>query len=209
MKRVWKIAFLDWNGAFLNDVKHSHRVVTKTFNHFGLQCPEIEVFRREISGNHFLTAYRNMGLPESIGIDELSKLRIKFFGDGVKLHVGAKEFLRKCRERNIFTAFVTGEVREVFESCIQRFGINDNICHYVADVGNKRIIFQKLLNFMNYGPAEAFCIDDSPGGILAAKELGIPSIGFTKGICIESFLLDALPDFTAGSYKEISNLIFL
>ena len=207
VKKRWKIAFLDWNGAFLNDVKYSHHVVTQVFRHFKLRCPPIEKFREEVSRNYFLVAYQNMGLPKSIGVEELAELRINFFGNGVRLHAGAKQFLKKCREQNIFTAFITGEVEKVFKSCVQRFGIDKYICHYATDVDDKSISFRFLLNSTGCNPSEAFCIDDSPGGILAAKQLGILSIGFTKGICLEPFLLAAEPDFAASSYKEISNLV--
>lgn len=210
-KNKWEIAFLDWNGAFINDVVFSYNILVQTFLHFGLQIPSIETFRKNVSQYYFLTAYQKMGLPDSISVEEVNRLRIQFFGngDGVALHGGAKEFLETCRTRGIYTAFITGEVREVFELCIQKFGISPYINTYKTDVHDKATVFCEILHgIIGCDPQDAFCIDDSPGGVLAAKKLNIFSIGFTRGICLEPFLLAAEPRHSAGSYEEISRLLF-
>ncbi len=105
-------------------------------------------------------------------------------GGGIALRAGVLDLLQECRSRGVLLAIATTTSRVNVEALLSQHLGTEGAAWFCAivcgeDVVNKKPdpqVYQLVLEAMNIGPLAAVAIEDSPGGVAAARAADVPVI---------------------------------
>ncbi len=194
---IWKLAVFDWDGTLVDSREIAYRATCDIFRHYGVEEPPSReaYFRDQISD--FIPFYHRHGIPASVNRNELNGLwRRLFFAESnhPPLREGTLDMLRACREAGLRTAIVSGNIPEVIQACSGLLGLGGLIDHVHANANGKTEELRAVLAHFGIGPEEAFYLDDTAEGLLAASRAGMAAIGIEGGFNLREHLETANPD---------------
>lgn len=206
-----KLLISDWDGTLLNSLPVYYGAVVKIFQDFGVGPPTLNDYRDNITPD-FMQFYWNRGIPAHATGKDLNLIRSAYFEknwNSAELHPGAKELLLHCRKIGFEVFLSTAEVYDIGNRRLREFGIR-NLIRGWARGGNSRYDdIADILAFYGEEPEKVWYIDDTASGLEAAKEcdLGLNTIGFTKGFNSPKKIGSANPDHVADSLFEIPRIL--
>ncbi len=132
----------------------------------------------------------------------------------ITLKKGFKKFIKDLKMDGINTALATSSTWEVVEKLFDRFGIEKDFDVVITgeEVSYKKPdpqIFEIVLDKLGVSPNECIVFEDSSAGIIAAKKLGIKTVGIYQDENHKKRLKNAdmlVKDFSRLNYKILSNL---
>lgn len=200
----FKLAIFDWNGTMLDDLPVVYGSVRKIFQTYGLPAPSLDAYREEITTD-FMKFYEKHGLtgakPEDL--NAIRKSYLVEHGREAKLHKGAEDLILLCRNLGLQTAVVSAEIPEVLDKKLSEFGIFPLIDRITGGAYNKPAALIDTLDFLGVQAEKAFYLDDTLDGLMAAKSVGITTIGFCNGYNSRKRIMLAEPDFPNAHFPEV------
>jgi len=206
-----KLAIFDWNGTLLDDLPMVYQSVVAIFRHYNLPPPTLSEYREEIEAD-FMKFYRNHGMPEGITGKDLNAIRKRYFQEhwnDALLRPHAEELLLLCRNQlGIPTALVSAEMREILIERLRSFKLMPLFDEIRGNSWNKEEALIATLDIFGTKAEDAFYLDDTYDGLMAAKNVGIKTIGFSAGYHSEQRVLAAKPDFgPVTALREVMTLL--
>lgn len=200
----FKLAIFDWNGTTINDLPVVYASVREIFRTYGLPAPSLDAYREQITTN-FMDFYRSHGLKNATP-DDLNAIRKRYLaehGHEAALHPGAKDLIELCKRLGLQTAIVSAEIAEVLDKRLSEFGIFPLIDRISGSAYDKQKALLDTLDFFGVKAENAFYLDDTFDGLMAAKSVGITAIGFCNGYNSRKRIMLAEPDFPNAHFPEI------
>lgn len=205
----WKVAIFDWNGTLLDDITLAYRSVIEIFKRYGLAAPPLQRYREEITAD-FIKFYRKYGVPPHITPQEINGIRQEVFlrnWGNVRLRRGALTLLRRLDQEGLQRAVVSAEVPEVLERRMKQFKLLPHLEYVRGGAWPKERAFREAIARFEIKPDQAFHVDDTFDGLVAAKSIGLTTIGYEKGYNSKERILAANPDFVINSITEILDIV--
>jgi HAD superfamily hydrolase (TIGR01549 family) len=122
---------------------------------------------------------------------------------------GFKTFYLKCC-RNVPIALATSMKRNLLELVVKKLNLSDFFNYHIYsidDVGIKSkpdpSIFLLAASNLGLLPSECIVIEDSPFGIIGAKNAGMLSIALTTTFSYEEIMDKCIPDYVYSSYNDL------
>lgn len=200
----FRLAIFDWNGTTLDDLPVVYGSVREIFRTYGLPAPSLDEYREEITTD-FMKFYEKHGLigakPEDL--NAIRKRYLAEHGHDAKLHKGAKDLIELCRNIGLQTAIVSAEIPEVLEKKLSEFGIFPLVDRITGGAYDKPKALIETLDFLGVQAEKAFYLDDTFDGLMAAKSVGITTIGFCNGYNSRKRIMYAEPDFPNAHFPQI------
>ena len=214
----FKLALYDWNGTTLNDLDLGYKCMVETFQMLGgiERPPTFAEYRQGLDNSRFADFYYRHGLPRTVSPEEINEFLYAFYRkmlkcNALRLHDGAQSLLLYCRSQGIPNVMVSASKDNV-PRYLSFLGIRDYFHALKLNGSNgwhKGIGLKEALEEFGVAPEEAFYLDDTFDGIQSAKQLGIVSVGFTKGFNSEERIRAAGPDHIVHSLFEVIDLLQL
>lgn len=141
----------------------------------------------------------------------LEEMEVKAAGE-VTLQPGAIETIRKLCGLGLKIGVVTNNGRIGTEMTLRRCGLTGlfdalvtrDDCEEMKPDGAP---VRKVLTEMGVAPEEAILIGDGIIDIMAAREVGLPSVAVATGPVTSNRLLQAEPDYLLGSINDLPLLV--
>ncbi len=193
----FKLAIFDWNGTLLDDLPIAYGSVLEIFGRYGIPPPSIDTYRAEIT-TRFMDFYRAHGIPKTATPYDLNAIRKEYFaihGYQADLHVNAKETLMLCKVLGMQVAIVSAEIADVLEQRVRDFELTPFIDHIAGSAYDKEQALIAALDRFGVPAEEAFYLDDTFDGLMAARNVGIITFGFCGGYGTRDRIRAAKPDF--------------
>ncbi len=120
--------------------------------------------------------------------------------------------LEALRGDGIKMGIVTNSARKAVEVVMSRYPLGpyfdvittrDDVSVIKPDPG----IVQHAMDALGVGSHECFFVGDAPGDMMAAKALGIVSVGIPRGFATREALLGANPDYVIDSLESLPVLV--
>ncbi len=200
----FKLAIFDWNGTTLDDLPVVYASVQEIFRTYGVPAPSLDSYREEITTS-FMDFYRKYGIKDATA-DDLNAIRKRYLaahGHEARLHKGARELIELCKRLDLQTAIVSAEIPGVLEGRLSEFGITPFIDRVAGGAYNKPEALIATLDFFGVKSENAFYLDDTFDGLMAAKSVGITAIGFCNGYNSRKRIMHAEPDFPNAHFPEV------
>src|SRR4030042_2152520 len=180
-----RLIIFDWNGTLLDDFEHHFQSVVAIFRHYQVSPPTREDVRRELTAD-FMPFYWGHGIPRTATAEDLNKIRIKSLQavgmDNYRLAEGTREVIQHlsgCTPLHL--AIVSAGNSEVVPNQIEHLGIKIFFPLVITDAyGGKKVeALREALSRFKYGlkPRQAVYVDDMYDGIMAARAVGLWTIG--------------------------------
>lgn len=125
---------------------------------------------------------------------------------------GIIELLQSLVEAGANTAIASAKIQPTLLSQAKSLGVSEHI-HYVCGADPTKNRFEKaeilgeVLSLLNTGLSDAVMIGDRCFDIMAAKALGIDSIGVTYGAGTIEEMCENNPTYIVGSVDELRQLL--
>ncbi|MBI2024728.1 MAG: HAD family hydrolase [Candidatus Harrisonbacteria bacterium] len=206
----WKLGMFDWNGTLLDDRDLMKGCLQAIFRRYELPTPSWESFCDEV-GLNFMPFYQKHGIPADTNPDDLRAIRKKFIKRRWRqagLYSTARTLLWACKKNSAARVIVSAEQKDLLEKCLENFNLHDCFDAYFAQAYDKEIKIREVLNTFQCKPEEAFYVDDIADGILAAKRVGVTSIGVAHGYNSKAKLASSKPDYLADNLFEVIRILF-
>lgn len=202
-------AIFDWNGTVLNDLGIVYRSVKLIFETYGLKPPPLAVYQNDISSDYMSSFYWKHGVPERVTAEDVNKIRMAFFEkywEKPRLFPRVDETVSRLKNLGIPAHIVTSEDREIMLRRIKQFDLKNRFDLICPDAGDKR---KKLLSFAHYDVDLHKCVyvDDSADGLVAAKSLGMTTIGVLYGYQPAWRIRGARPSYTALHFHDVQRFL--
>jgi len=204
-----RLAMFDWDGTLFDSFTLSYNSAVEIFRRFSLPPPPEETYRDEISAN-FIEFYRKYGIPPEITHDKLNEIRKRFFlqhWQGAVLNDAAEKVLLECKNLRILTAIVSAEVPAILNSRLTELKLLPLIDRVRGGAWPKENALRETLEFFKVEAGNSFYADDTFDGMLAAKKVGIVTVGCTWGYNSKQHIMSANPDFIIDSLEELIEII--
>ncbi len=199
-----KLAVFDWNGTTIDDLPLVYGSVKEIFRIYGIPAPPLESYREEITAD-FMKFYENHGLTGATK-EDLNAIRKRYLaehGHAAKLHPGAKELIELCKRIGLQTAIVSAEIADVLDKRVTEFGLFPFIDRITGGAYDKPAALIETLDFFGVAAENAFYLDDTFDGLMAAKAVGLNTIGFCNGYNSRKRIMYAEPDFPNADFPEV------
>ncbi len=194
-----KAVLFDFNGVIVNDEPLHEQLINQLLLEENLR-PKGGEFKQFCLGRsdraciHDLLTHRGRFVTEKY-LDELIKRKSKAYQERLtaleKLpsYVGLEDFIYKLRVANLAIAMVSGALRAEIDLVLSRLNLSDYFSVIVAgdDLTKSKpepdgyLLAIERLNqkfpALNLLAKECVAIEDTPAGIRAAKQAGIPVVG--------------------------------
>lgn len=200
-----KFAIFDWNGTLLNDIGPVFGSVCAIFDAYGVQRPTLDEYRNEI-GSDFMPFYWKHGIPSHVTGAELNVIRKAYLEahlEEATLHPNVREVLALASTLGMYRGIVSGEIDKLLVENLVRFDLFGSLQSICGGVRNKKEKLLDLCNVFEVHPSEAFYLDDTFEGIMAAKKAGLFVIGVTHGYASPERIAAAEPDHTCDSLEAL------
>lgn len=200
-----KLAIFDWNGTLLNDLPIVYGSVKEIFSRHNLPAPTLEQYRDEITVK-FMDFYYNHGFPRDTKPEALNAIRKEYLQEHwreAELHDGAEDLLELSKSLGMHVAIVSGEMTELLEKRLQELNLHHLIDHVAGQAYNKEEVLISTLDRFGTKAENAFYLDDTYDGLMAAKHAGLITIGFQSGYNSKERLLLAEPDFPNSEFRDV------
>ena len=205
----WKLGLFDWNGTLFDDLNLMYEAILAIFSYYCLPPPTLEEFRDETDAD-FMPFYHKRGIPLEVSAADLMEIRARVVNGQwqmTKLHTHVKPLLWICRESKIKRVIVSAENPIYLEERILRFDLTSFLDEFRGGVINKKIVFLEMMEKFAANPKETFYVDDNPGLLRVAQEMGITTFGVTHGYASREKIASAQPDYVVESLYDVSLII--
>lgn len=123
------------------------------------------------------------------------------------LRPGVQDLLRQARQRELCCAIASNAKRERILTCLARFGVAEvfgAICsgEQVARTKPAPDLYLLVLQTLGVGAGEAVALEDSPNGVLAAKQAGLRCVAVPNPLTAQLDL--SLADLQVASLADVS-----
>ncbi|PZA06232.1 MULTISPECIES: HAD family phosphatase [unclassified Meiothermus] len=121
---------------------------------------------------------------ERTALIEAKEQRFRELAQDLEALPGLEELWRWARERGLALALVTNAPRSNAEHVLQALGLEFDLVVLAEELAAGKpdpLPYRTALERLGLEPAEALAFEDSPSGVRAAVEAGIPTIGLTTG----------------------------
>ncbi len=210
MDYPWKLAFLDFDGPIARSGSLYYRASCEMFRACGIKSPPFRVFRNGIGtvSTDIDNFFRRHGIPEHVTtekMDAIKKTYLDAHWHEVTPTPHAKQFLEFWSRRGMPVVVVSGNEEKTVIRRLEEFGFLDLVRRVVA-TPNKEEALLNMLDTFGVNAQNAFLVDDTVEGLLAAKGLGIVTIGFTGGFNTKRHLMEIKPDFPNRAHPRVDTL---
>ncbi len=194
-----KAVLFDFNGVIINDEALHEQLINQLLLEENLR-PQKGEFKQFCLGRsdraciHDLFTHRGRFVTEKY-LDELIKRKSKAYQERLislekfPSYVGLDDFIYKLRVANLAMAIVSGALRAEIDLVLAKLNLTDYFSVIVAgdDLAKSKpepdgyLLAVERLNQtfpdLNLTPKQCIAIEDTPAGIRAAKQAGIPVVG--------------------------------
>ena len=177
----FKGAIFDLDGTLLDSMSLWHKVDIAFFENRKMAIPEGYIQAISPMGTYNAAVYtkETYNIKESIEeiIDEWRVIAKKEYSEHVKLKNGAKEYLLRLKEKGVKLAVATASDKDLFEECLQKYGIADLFDYFVTvnEVGKGKSspdIYLRAAEKLGVKPQECVVFEDISTALSTAKNAG-------------------------------------
>lgn len=204
----WKLGIFDWDGTLFNSVDLNYKASATIFRELDVVPPSREEYLREIT-SEYSEFYYTHGIPHSVPLGKLDQIRQEYIErhwTESRLNPGAREVLLACVHAHILVAIVTSEIPEILERRIHDFYIAEYIDYLHPNAHDRRGALAETLQRFRISGEDAFYADDIASGLVAAKSIGITTIGVSCGFNSHAQVMGASPDYPKDGRPILSLL---
>lgn len=197
----YRLAIWDWNGTLQDDANTLYTCgVQRIFQHFGLPCPPLTQYKREVNHN-FMEFYRRHGIPEHVTADDLNTiykegLQERGYGTSTPLFPDAVDVVRESSTVIAIQHLVSGCALDILRADVERHGLTPYFTKIIGDVRDKVRVFADLMEKEGVIGSETLVIGDFSHDALAAHAVSAHPILCTRGFHTREDLeplLDQIP----------------
>lgn len=176
-----KLFLFDLDGTILDSLKIWNDIDLLFFKNHNLIMGEdyhiaIAPLTLEETATYTKNTYK-LDIDEEQIMKEWSDLAIKEYAENVNLKKGVKEFLDYLKNKNVHLAIATSCNEEMFNPCLERYGIVSYFEHFYTSQNLKinksnTNFFKEILNEYKIEPDQILFFEDSLASMKCAKSLG-------------------------------------
>lgn len=210
VKPRWQLAIYDFNGTLINDGVLAHKCVEHIFKTLrpDISPPTYEEYKNEITSN-FTQFYYDHGIPETVSGDEMNAIRTPYYEahqTELCLNEGASKLLMQCWLFGIPNAIVSASPEDV-PAMLRKFDVLYLFDKIRLKAWPKDEALIETLDYFGVKAEDTFYLDDTFDGISSARNLGMGTVGFTRGYNSRARILAAKPDFIVDSLYEVIDIL--
>lgn len=213
MKKDIQFIFFDFDGTIADTEEIHFRAFKKTLEKYGVSITWQEYIEKYLAYTdedffRVISNERNLNFDiKSMRLDKEGNFQE--FIQNIKLFPGIEETLRYLKQKNYKFSIVSGALRKEIESILKKYGLLELFEFIVAaddyDEGKPsskpfEVAIERAKN-MGYNLINELCVsfEDSPYGIIAAKKLGLFTVGISNYYPKEK-LIEAGADIVINSF---------
>jgi len=206
----FKLLALDWNGCVLDDRIFHYESVKFILARYGLRSPSLTKYFREFEKIGWKEFYYHYGVPRTESLGTLNEIRREFMKKNWTTSVLRPEIwglFACCFAYKIHRVLVTQEIPELVSGQLEKSGIQRYFEICFTGLKNKKGPLAEAIQHFGVSPHETLFVDDMPQCITEAKELGVYTVGMTKGFTSKRGIARAKPDVMIESLEEATSLL--
>lgn len=203
-----KAICFDFDGVVIKSMESHYQGWRRAMEEYGIDMSPEELYVLEGQGVEEVAIHlvRKFNIPSEERYNIIEKKR--FYYNQIKkdeLYPNFLDVLEWAKEKELKTALVTGGDREIVIQALKTYGIGDYFHAIVADGDAMHSKPQpepylRACELLQEKPGECIAIENSPLGILSAKNAGLKCIAITTTLS-SSFLKNA--DVVADNFIEV------
>jgi len=214
-KTRWQLAIFDRDGTLIDTLTVAYGAVREIFRTFrpDIKPPTLENYREVVNGDASRQSisgfYYKHGIPRWITPDQMDEVFVRYSKgrkNNVKPYPGMRRLLILCKSLGMENAIVSASPEDL-EKEFAGFGVANLIGHIRSGARDKEEALVEALDLFGVVAEGAFYCNDTFGGLISAKNLGIATIGVTHGFNSKERVSEADPDFLADSLYEVMRIV--
>ncbi|MDO8536883.1 MAG: HAD hydrolase-like protein [bacterium] len=207
----WRLGMFDWDGTLWNSIDLAYRRPLDVCRQCGIKPLPFEVWR-DVPTSDFIKVGSIKGLPKGATPEKIWKMGKKYFNarwKTVPFYPGAGKLIRLCMKLAISRAIVSGQDQGIIVKALRKSDFNNSgwINNIRGEVRDKENVLVETLDYWGEKAEDAFYLDDTHEGLVAARRLGITAIGITHGLNSERLIRKARPDFVVNSLYDVIKIL--
>lgn len=200
----------DWDGTLYNSLMLAYGSVIKIFKTYNKPPPSLDAYRDEITAD-FMQFYWKHDIPRNVTGHDLNKIRKRYFEEHKKEaspNAWVESVLKQGRVLNIPRVIVSAGVSENLNQQLKDSNLLPLVTRVRGDAWDKEKALLEVLDFFGVQAENAFYLDDTYDGLVAAKKCGIVAIGYTgkSAYNSERRIIEAA-DYTVSSLWHLLPII--
>jgi len=204
-----KVVIFDWSGTISNDFDTCYNAAIKLREHFGLEKPNREEWRKQTMSNA-IDYLRLHGVKEDA--DRILDLYSHFYAESPNRPTpfeDAEEILSFLISKGKKILVVSGHPQEHLYNEMVEYGFDKFISSgsVWGSTKNKAEKLKTVLSELNLDPSRVVYIGDMVWDVRAAKEAGVRSVALLRGYHSKERLIEEAPDLSVASLKELKGHI--
>ncbi|MFA4818415.1 MAG: HAD-IA family hydrolase [Patescibacteria group bacterium] len=184
MNSLIKAVLFDYNGVIVDDLGACGRAECDVIHSLGGQKLSISYWFKNIHQD-WQKFYMAHGVPRK-NLRQTHKLTAKYYHKYekyIKLTPDVKLILQRLTERNIKLGILSAASRDIVKEGLRRFGLANYFSFIIGgdDVAKQKPHPQglsKAVRLFKVKPQEVMYVDDMPSIFVAAKKMGVKTVGF-------------------------------
>lgn len=208
-----KVVIFDFNGTLLDDLHVAYGSIQKIFRTYGISCPTLNQYREEMTGD-YMKFYFRYGLPRTTTSNKLNAIRNEFYrtnGGSAHIRIDVRLTLDWFLIVGFHTAIVSAEVAATINRYLMRDSLQrkfDLIMPEACSKGMKEKALLEAADIFHCSPGDMIYIDDTVGGLTAAKNAGSVPVAFTNSTGYNSeYRLLEVTDLSVRNIGDIKDII--
>ncbi|MDD5342197.1 MAG: HAD family hydrolase [Patescibacteria group bacterium] len=198
----------DWSGVISDNAKLTYRAAMTVLKTYGGKRLSFEEFKEKWQ-MPYMDFYKNY-LPD------LTKEQQDVVFKAVypklpkpKPYRGIREFIVKCKAKDLKIFVVTSEHKDYLFSEIKEFKLDGLLDDVACGAHDKLAGLNQIISSHQLKREETIFIGDTDYEIFVGQEAGVLTIGVVWGVHSESRLKKARPDYLAHNIKELKQAILM
>lgn len=180
-----KAALFDLDGTLVDSMWMWKQIDIEFLGRYGYECPDD--LQKAIEGMSFseTAVYFKKRFEIPLSLDEIkdcwTQMAIDKYRYEVPFKLGAKEFLKFCKENNILTGIATSNGRNLVDAVVESLEMGEylNVITTACEVSAGKPepdIYLESAKRLSVEPSECLVFEDIPAGIIAGKRAGMTVI---------------------------------
>jgi phosphoglycolate phosphatase-like HAD superfamily hydrolase len=196
-----KNIIFDWSGVIKDSVGDHLYAVNKILQAFGASTMSLEELRENWVQPHM--DFYNKYIPEVTASEQEVIYRKAITECVPKVYPGISDLIKDLKSHNFNMIVISSDLLETVTPEVISFDLADNFLEIAANVYDKRIVIEKLIEKYNFNKSETVIVGDSNHEIETGKMVGIKTVATTWGFTTENRLKSFSPDFVVHNLDEL------
>lgn len=205
----------DLDGTLTDSQEGLFKSFQYALRHYGIEENDPDNLKRFIGPPAHFAFCEFYGFPEEKAIEAVWVFRERYEKIGIyenKLYDGVFDMLSKLKEKGKKMALATAKPQKSAEIVLDYFNITDFFDYCVgvshsAKESSKSVVLEKAFSLLNAEKDKTVMIGDRKFDILAAKDMGLKTIGVNYGYAPPNELKECGADFLVDSPEELLALL--